>query len=64
MKDNLQWIEVKFDSPIKATAIQIQGTEHPEKRWVKEYQVSYSVDGLTWSLYKDKDGQAKVQKLI
>ena len=62
-QDNLQWIQITFDTPIKAMAIQTQGAEHPEERWIKTYQISYSVDGFAWSLYKDKEGQDKVRNL-
>ena len=59
MDDNLQWIQVNFDTPIKAMAILTQGGTG----WVKSYQISYSVDGVSWALYKDKQGHDKVQDL-
>ena len=60
MEDNLQWVQVKFDAPIKAKAILTQGGE---EGYVKSYQISYSTDGISWTLYKDKQGQDKVWTL-
>lgn len=59
MDNNLQWIQVNFDTPIKATAVLTQGGTG----WVKSYQISYSVDGISWALYKDKQGKDKVRKM-
>ena len=62
--DNLQWLELKFDTPMKATAILTKGLEVADYlTWVETYQISYSINGDSWSLYKDKDGRDKVRKV-
>ena len=62
--NNLQWLEVKFDTPMKATAILTKGLEVADYlTWVETYQISYSINGDSWGLYKDKEGRDKVRKI-
>ena len=66
-KDNLQWLEVSFDTPIKAMAIQTKGVQaNPptliKDAWVKSYEIGYSIDGSEWNLYQDKNGKDMVIK--
>ena len=50
-----QWFQVDFRRPTKITNVATQG-RHNAAQWVTQYRLSYSQDGLTWALYKLRDG--------
>ena len=45
---------------MKITAIQTQGRNGYDQ-WVRQYKVSYSLDGKEWSMYKQQNGDDKVK---
>ena len=48
-----QWFQVDFGKTVNITQICTQGRPNSDER-VKEYYLSYSVDGLTFENYKNK----------
>lgn len=50
------WLQVDFGSPGTISGILTQGSPR-EERWVTNFAVSYSVDGLEFSLVNGPDGK-------
>lgn len=48
-----QWFKVNFGRILKITKIDTQGRQD-YRQWVTKYQVSSSLDGVHWSLYRYK----------
>ena len=48
-----QWFKVNFGRILKITKIDTQGRQD-YRQWVTRYQVSSSLDGVHWSLYRYK----------
>ncbi|XP_022786019.1 uncharacterized protein LOC111326318 [Stylophora pistillata] len=63
--DNMQHLQIDLGYVRKVRSLQIQGKEgisrHPtlESAWVKNFTLSHSVDGITWTDHKE-DGSLKV----
>lgn len=63
--DNAQYLQIDLGHVNQIRSLGIQGKEgvsrHPtvESAWVKNFTVSYSVDGLTWTDHEE-DGVSKV----
>ena len=63
--DNMQHLQIDLGYVRKVRSLQIQGKEgisrHPtlESAWVKNFTLSHSVDGITWTNHKE-DGSLKV----
>ena len=55
--DQLQWFQVDFGKTVDITQICTQGSPNFNE-WVKTYYLSYSVDGLTYKDYKNKQVRA------
>lgn len=57
--DNMQYLQIDLGHVSEVRSLQIQGKEgasrHPtlESAWVKNFTVSHSVDGITWTDHKD-----------
>ena len=56
-----QWLKVDFGRPTKITKIATQGRQD-SAQWVTYYQVSSSLDGIHWQVYRFKNSD-KVNKL-
>ena len=58
-QDTNQWIGVEFDTAFEIQAIQTQSQFNNHQR-VKTYKITYSLDGVIWSTYKnDNDDMVK-----
>ena len=57
-----QWLKVDFKRQTVVVGISTQGREDCCSQWVKTYTLHYSINGVTFFLYKH-DGQAKVGTL-
>jgi len=56
-----QYIEVDLQEVKNVTEIDTKGRSHSDE-YVKEYSISYGVNGVDYSIYKENDGSAKVFK--
>ena len=45
---------------IQTKGVQLLPDALIDSAWVETFQISYSIDGMTWDLYQDKDGQIRV----
>ena len=63
--DNAQYLQIDLGHVSEVRSLRIQGKEgvsrHPtlESAWVKNFTISHSVDGMTWTDHKE-DGILKV----
>ena len=57
--DKNRWIQVEFSKPLQVTAIQTQQRAYRDHRTTK-YKISYSNDGVSWTVYINNDGSEKV----
>ena len=57
--DANQWIQAEFESDFRITGLQTQG-RNAKDQWVKEYKISYSMNGNDWTVFANHDGTEKV----
>ena len=60
-KDQNQWLQVGFSSPVKVTGVATQGRTL-YSQWVTKYKLQYSDDGENFQYYKE-EGKDKVKRL-
>ena len=59
--DGNPWFKVDFKSNATVRGITTQG-RYDEAEWVTSYEVSYSIDGITFDTYEE-NGQVKVSEV-
>lgn len=62
LNDADQWLQVDFSVERQVTVVATQGREEG-LFWVKTYLLSYSLDGMNYTMY-ERDGGAKVTALL
>ena len=55
--DGNQWLQVDMTTPYKFRKLMIQGREDADM-WVTEFTVTYSNDGVTFTLYENSSGDS------
>ena len=62
--DPLPWIQVDLGVLMLVSGVVMQGREDEWNRWVPEYQVESSDDGMNWEYVRDANQQLDTVRLL
>ena len=57
-----QWIKFDFSRPMRITKVDTQGRQDADQ-WVTRYQLSSSLDGIHWQIYRFKSQDKVCEKI-